>query len=123
MSDMHPEQNNIKSKYKLLQEFTAIIFKHDPMKTGSQFQDEYEAEALSILSRFCEAALHQSDSEAAVLEYAAGVVQTTFEFWFDNLSDDINLEPLMLELVKHYIESQPADQTKINDGVQTVTVG
>lgn len=112
---MHPELRVATPKHELLQEFTKILHKHDPMGTGSQSEDEYEPEALSILSRFCESALQLADEESAVLTFAAGAIQQTFEFWFGQLPTDSNLEPLMLELVKTYINAFPPDASQVHE--------
>lgn len=98
-----------KMKWQVLQEFTAILHKHDLMKLRSTSTDEYEAEALSILSRFCEAAVQLADNEDAIIGYATSVVSETFDFWFDNLSSDFDVNPLALELIKVYIEAFPPD--------------
>lgn len=99
----------VKPKHELLQDFTKLIFRHDPMKLA-KFSDEYEPEALSILSRFCEGALHVADDEEAVVTYALEVVKQTFGFWFGEAANDTDLKQVSLELLKVYIESFPTDE-------------
>lgn len=103
-----------KPKYELLREFTAILFKHDPMNVGPT-EDEYEAEALSVLARFCEGALQLADSEDAILQYAAEAVFQTFKFWFATAPEPAALMPVTLELVKAYIDSFPPDPTQVRE--------
>jgi hypothetical protein len=85
------------------------------MGTRSPFEDEYEAEALSILSRFCEAAIHLLDDSDAAIKYANTVVKQSFEHWFGDLSKNKNFEELTLELVKTLCESYPSKPERVQD--------
>ena len=96
-----------KSKTTLLKDFTKVLHKHDPMKLRSPLKDEYEAEALSILARFCEGAIHAGDDEQSILEYATSTVKQTFHHWFEETLIDEVLQPLVLELLVTYIKSFP----------------
>jgi hypothetical protein len=87
-----------KPKHQVLQEFTAVLLRRNPMQLGQDNPLEYEAEALSILSRFTEAALQLPDDEAAVAEVATNIVKQSLEFWFDDIGG-YNPEPLARELV------------------------
>ena len=46
-----------KPKHKVLQDFTSVLSKRNPMQLSRENPLEYESEALSILSRFNESAL------------------------------------------------------------------
>jgi len=59
---------------------------------------EYEDEALSILSRFTEGALHLASDEKLMHIVAVNIVKQTFDFWFNSV-DDVDFEPLSRELV------------------------
>lgn len=102
----------MKLKHEVLKEFTAIMYKHDVMNRASRDPDEYEAEALSALARFCEAALQLSDDENTILELSRAIVAQTFEFWFD-AKDVEGLELLTLELLKTYLDSFPSDDEQV----------
>ena len=96
------------SKQVLLKKFTAIIYKHDPMDRHSKDRSEYEVEALSILSRFCEASLQLADDEQAIVDTAKIIIDQTFQFWFDQaLADSL---PLTHDLLKAYLDSFPNEQ-------------
>lgn len=87
-----------KPKHVILQEFTAALLRRNPMQLSVDNQLEYEDEALSILSRFTEAALQVPDDEAAVAQVATSIVKQSLEFWFYDV-DDVDPEPLARELV------------------------
>lgn len=74
-----------KSKLQLLEEFTKILFEHDPMgltKMGMpDAETEYDGEALSILARFVEGHVASMPKESAD-QFALRVVQEAFTFWF-----------------------------------------
>ena len=68
--------------------------------------DEYESEALSILSRFSEGALHLCQDEAMQREIAVGIVKQAFEYWFN----DTNIhepEKVAFDLLATYVSSYP----------------
>lgn len=100
-----PNAPTAKPKHEVLQEFVKILFEQDPMGLRPQELDAYETEALSILSRYTEMALQLADEQGAV-DAAAGVVQQTFEFWFDTVKD-VDFEQTVLHTLKAYLESYP----------------
>lgn len=102
------EKNTIlRRKHEVLLDFTAVIQKHDPMKINSPHEDEYEGEALSILSRFTESALHVADDEEVAFDVATGIVIECFTFWFDEINEELKLDELALELLTIYVNSHP----------------
>jgi len=68
--------------------------------------DEYESEALSILSRFNEGALQLCEDESLQREVACGMVRQCFEFWF-NTSNITEPEKLAFALLDAYKASYP----------------
>ena len=109
---MAEKKDTARPKVEVLQDFIGIIYRHDPMAIGSPHEDEYDGEALSILSRFTESALHVSDDEEAAFDVAAGIVTECFNFWFDEVPGEPNLEPLTLELLTTYVNSYPEADAK-----------
>lgn len=107
MSDRKKEK--ARPRHEVLKDFTEALYKHDPMGIKSPHDDEYEGEALSILSRFTESALHAADDEEAAFEVAAGIITQCFTFWFDELSTELELEPLTLDLLTIYVNSYPKE--------------
>jgi len=70
----------------VVSEITAYLYESDPMKLKTPNEDEYEAEALSIVARFIENGVHlaKTDEEADTARVLAEhIVKHTFEFWFD----------------------------------------
>jgi hypothetical protein len=115
----------VKPKHLILQDLTAEVLRLNPMKLSVENPLEYEAEALSILSRFSEAALHLADDEAAVAAVATAIVQQTFEFWFDSL-DGLEPESIARALVAVYKRAYEVEQPKPQGKkkrVTSVTVG
>ena len=110
-------------KHKLLQDFTKLISKHNPMQLNVQGNpgaaDEYEQEALSILSRFSESALHLCEDPVLQLEVAVAIVRESFVFWFntDKITDP---EMLSVALVKVYQGSYPQPEQKPASEVPSV---
>lgn len=109
---MADKRETAKPKVEVLQEFMDIIYRHDPMGIKSPNEDEYDGEALSILSRFTESALHVSDDEQAAYDVAAGIVTECFTFWFEEVPDQPDLEGLTLELLTTYVNSYPEPDAK-----------
>lgn len=107
------------SKQKLLQEFTRVLFERNPMNLSCNDNLEYESEALSILSRFNEAALHLPDDASAVTQVATSIVKQSLEFWFDN-TGDVDVEALARELVTLYVDSH-LDQAETKPNKKPVT--
>jgi len=91
-----------KPKHAILQDFTAVLHKRNPMNLSLDTHLEYENEALSILSRFSEAAIHIPTDEAVVAHVAIGIVKQTLEFWFDETGDPSVIESLARELIATY---------------------
>jgi hypothetical protein len=106
-----------KSKHEVLKTFSTTLTQHNPMQCDIENPLEYEAEALSILSRFTEAALHLSDDDETLLQIASAIVRQALEFWFDNVPSDLDLAPLSKELLEQYRSSfgRPV--------IQQVTIG
>lgn len=73
--------NERKPAHEVLQQFTKIMHDHNPM--GLAPDDSYESEALSVLSRFTEGALHMCEDDAMQREIAVGIVSNALEFWFN----------------------------------------
>ncbi len=93
-----------KPKHVILQDFTAVLHKRNPMNLSLDNDLEYESEALSILSRFCEAAIHIPDDEALCAQVAVGIVKQSFEFWFEETGNS-DVESLARELLATYREA------------------
>ncbi len=87
-----------KPKHQLLQEFAVVLLRRNPMQVGQENPLEYEAEALSILSRFNEAALQLPDDEAAVAQVATSIVKQSLEFWFEDIGT-VDPEPIARDLL------------------------
>jgi hypothetical protein len=73
----------------MLVEFTATMFKIDPMNLGSDDPLEYDKEALTVLSRFVERGVHKADYVEAL-----SIVVQTFKFWFEKDSSPEQLAKL-----------------------------
>lgn len=116
--------NNVKPKHRVLQEFADVLLRRNPMNLKQDNPLEYETEALSILSRFTEAALQLSDDETIVDEIAVNVVKQALDFWFDNV-DSINCEPLARELLGVFRASFKEGVAHISDvkPVTSITIG
>lgn len=113
-----------KPKHQVLQEFAAVLLRRNPMNLGTENPLEYEAEALSILSRFVEAALQLPDDEAAVAEVATAIVKQSLEFWFENMGE-VDPEPIARELIAVYRTSFGAEPPPQEEApaVESVTIG
>lgn len=87
----------------MLQEFAAVLLRRNPMQLGQDNPLEYENEALSMLSRFNEAALHLAEpgDEDAVAQVAINLVKQSLEFWFDDIGT-VDPEPIARELIAVY---------------------
>lgn len=93
----------------LLQAFTKKLYELDPQLFRSPKENEYEAEALSILSRFHEKMIisvdNKTDDLKAKLAYVA--VYESFDFWFDggnSLAPD-SVKQVSEELLKIYVKA------------------
>jgi len=100
-----------KPKYVLLQEFTNLLYERDPMQLKTGQPDEYEVEALSILSRFTEANLHTFMEQGPMFEAALSVASQTFWYWFDlnKTKPDFGFQELTSDLVRLYLSSYIPD--------------
>ena len=88
---------------RVLEEFTLILFKHDPMSLGSEDIAEYESEALSVLARFQEAELSVVPEDLAQ-PAAPRLEMDTLEFWFDgDQVGDLEVQSLSRELITVYL--------------------
>lgn len=105
-----------KPKHLVLQEFTKIIHDRNPMglplkEMPDGGADEYEAEALSALSRFNEGALHMCEDGPLQREIAVGIVKQVFEFWFNEI-EVRDVEKLAFELLDAYNASYPQPEQR-----------
>lgn len=111
-----------KPKHLVLQEFAAVLHRRNPMHLDPENPLEYESEALSILSRFTEAALNIPDDEAAVATVATNIVKQSLEFWFDDIGS-LDPEPIARELIAVFraaFDQEPKEEPK---PVTEVTIG
>lgn len=75
-------------------------FPNDVLTTGLV----YDVEALSILSRFAETAVHVPNEESEILPIAESIIKQTFDYWYnkqDMFSDEI-ASTLASKLLKSY---------------------
>jgi len=108
--------NENKPKYVVLQEFIKILYEHNPMalplsEMGEAGLDEYESEALSILSRFTEGVLYACEDEALRREIAVGMVLQALKFWF-NTEKFKEPEKLAWALLDAYVAGYPVPEQK-----------
>lgn len=99
-----------KPKHEVLQQFTKILFERNPMQLNLEGNpnaaDEYESEALSILSRFNEGAINLCEDESLQREIAVGIVKQAFEFWFNDTKIH-EPEKVGFDLLEAYKASYP----------------
>lgn len=97
-------------KHVVLQEFTRLLHRCNPMQlnldTNPHAEDEYEAEALSILSRFTEAALNLCADKETQREIAVNLVKNAFAFWFHDVPV-AGLEETAGALLATFVASYP----------------
>jgi hypothetical protein len=79
-----------------MRKFTDELKKIDPLGLCAPVDDEYEVEALSILSRFVELNVTQQLTD----EIALLVVKHTFEFWFGWVSSSVDCNEIAISLLK-----------------------
>lgn len=113
----------MKPKHQLLQELSEALLRRNPMHLKENDPLEYEDEALSMLSRFTESALHLASpaDEETVVQVATNIVQQTLDFWFDTC-EGVNLEELareMLGIFRSGFEAVEEEQPKVT----SVTIG
>ena len=63
--------------------------------------DEYESEALSVLSRFNESALGACEDRTTLEQVSCGIVRQAFEFWFTETPPDVTA--MVHELLEAYL--------------------
>ena len=102
-------ENDVKQKHELLKEFTAVLAKLNPMKLTDD--DSYENEALSILSRFTEAALHIPSYDDEVVAVAVAIVKESLEFWFNNI-EGVDFENIARTLLNVFRSNDGEKDTK-----------
>lgn len=100
------------SKQWLLGRFAATFLRLNPMQLELTGPLEYEAEALSVLSRFVEAALQIPEAGEETSSLALLIVKQSMEFWFDDVGK-VDLTALAAELLDTY--RQAFDATKETD--------
>lgn len=110
-----------KLKRVVLEEFTKIMHDRNPMalplsQMPNDGADEYESEALSVLSRFNEGALHMCSDKSMQREIAVGVVKQAFDFWFADVNAR-DLEKLAFELLDAFNASYPQPEQKASSEV------
>jgi hypothetical protein len=93
----------VKPKHELLQAFIVAMHRHDLMKLHGE-HDEYESEALSVLSRFSESVIHGCKDADTLKQISEGIVRQAFEFWFSETPPDVN--ELTSELLAMYLSSE-----------------
>lgn len=89
----------------LLQEFSKIMCDENPMELTDYDPNEYDKEALSILSRFAESGLEFVENDVEALFVASMIVKQTFEFWFGatiSLVQSFDYETLAKDLFVTY---------------------
>ncbi len=118
-----------KPAFELLQDFTIVLHEKNPMMITLDSHREYENEALSILSRFTEAAIHLADDEAIVAQLATAIVKQAFEFWFNDIGT-YDAEPLARELIAVYRKAYRVTENSVNHDqfvteprVESITIG
>lgn len=110
-----------KPKHEILQEFTIALKGLDPMKLKTPNNNEYESEALSILSRFNESGIHLDNVGADdEQKLAVAITKHAFEFWFDEEITD--LEPVASELLRIFKEAY-TQKPKEKKEVKSVVIG
>jgi len=112
----------LRHRHEVLEDFSEIMYRHDPMGINSPDTREYEGEALSILSRFTEQALHLTEDENEVFELAAGVITQCLNFWFDDDTASRDLSALTVELLTVYLSSYPGLTDQANEKQQPEVV-
>lgn len=94
-----------KPKHVVLQEIMMIMSTHDPMSLGPS-PEEYESEALSVLSRFNEAVLQLCDDPIVRAKTAEDIVRSAFAFWFGSPLED--LQAMANQVLSTYLASYPS---------------
>ena len=101
----------LNSKVVLLKLFVEELYVSDPMGLKSPNKDEYEPEALSIISRFAECGMYEPLTSDTVTG-AVAIVKQTFEFWFGYVGTGFEPEPVayaLLEIFNREYKEPPAE--------------
>lgn len=91
-----------RSKRELLRDFTAVLFRSNPMGLVTENPLEYEREALSILCAFVEAGLDEPYEGEDILPEAIRIVDQVLQFWFED-AELIDNKLLARELIATYM--------------------
>jgi len=106
---------NPRPLHQTLQEFSDVLLRHNLMQLDVDNPLEYELEALSILSRFNEAALHLVDRSSALL-VASKIVKSSFGFWFEGVEVTRHaVDALANELLDTYVAAVSGDLTHVQN--------
>lgn len=111
----------LKSKRMVLEEFTKILHDRNPMalplsEMPDDGADEYESEALSVLSRFNEGALHLCPDKSMQREIAVNFVKQAFDFWFADIPAR-DLEQTAFQLLDAFNASYPQPEQRASSEV------
>ena len=101
----------LNSKVVLLKLFVEELYRLDPMFLRSPNIDEYEPEALSIISRFTECGMYEPIT-SEMYAGAASIVKQTFDFWFDHVSTGFDSVPVACALLRIF-NSEYKDHTTL----------
>jgi len=99
-----------KPMHEVLREFTHVLHTVNPMKLNPDNPVEYEFEALSILSRFAEAALQIPDESDDVTAFAANIVKECLSWWVDDVVDASNTRQVTELLLNVYRSAYAVDR-------------
>lgn len=83
---------------------------------GISGMDQYESEALSILSRFNEGILHMCEDSKLQFEICEVMIKHALEFWF-NESPMGDISALTSALLNAYLDSYPSPEQKTGSEV------
>jgi hypothetical protein len=91
------------------------------LNTGDHVED-YESEALSILSRFNESGIHLEDlNDLQEHQLSIAIVRHAFTFWFGDMTT-ADVEPAATELLSTFKEAY-AQKSKEKKEVKSVVIG
>jgi hypothetical protein len=102
-----------KPRPEVLQEFIGVLHRFNPMELNLEgnpgAEDEYDSEALSILSRIHERAIQSCPYTDRALDMIVGIIQETFRFWFgEPIRDEMRAKELAYQLLVTYDASFPS---------------
>lgn len=103
-----------KPRHEVLQEFTRLLHLANPMQLNLEgnpgAENEYDSEAMSILSRFNERAIQCCPYTDRALDMIFEITQETFRFWFgEPIKDEARVKQLAWDLLQAYDASFPLD--------------